>query len=414
MSANQSNGYNVTAGKSASPLDSNLLEALESSRDRISVLRLEQEIILFLTDDSREALEIPSLNSYQRLLAHKTGDYYHLTHVSDPARQTLLFHKHPWSRIPALKLCEVQLQSHAKPGTPATSASQAPQVRIMKRDPTKSPAPTPERVATPATSEPSDEKGKNKLGKEERYRAARARIFQGVEEMPVEKSSPSDSKDRSASRSNSRDARQRSARRRDAETPSGFRSFSSGQDFPLGSSGHLDSSQMTFATTETVHQRHQQYFQPALGFSSPASDNRDHPGLWSTGTGTGTSASPTPLSIANLATLEAQTSRSPNAMPLFSGTSNIQAQANRPLSSRVLVPPATSGGNLWGPPLAKSPLIVRNASALGLNLGASPWTPKSTSVTLPQPGKLSVISPAEDDVGDPTNVLRGLALDEKK
>lgn len=416
MSANQQNGYNVATATALSPIDSNLLEALESSRDRISVLRLEQDIIHFLSDNAREALEIPSLNSYQRLLAHKTGDYYHLTHVSDPARQTLLFHKHPWSKVPSLKLCDVQLQTPVRIGGPSTGAHQASQVKIMKRDSTKSPASVPERAATPVASEPSDETGKTKMGKEERYRAARARIFQDLEESPAVERTPSrDSKKKSASRSNSRDARQRPARRRDAENSPGYRATPTVQDLPYDGVGFDSSPQMPVLNPDSVHQRHLQYFQPTLGFGVPVTDIKvgKEIGLWTTGS----SSNATPLSMANLATLDAQTSRSSaSASPLFASSPIGLAQGSRPVSSRALAPPAASGGNLWGPPLPRTPLSTRNASAMGLNSSASPWTPRSAVAISeresPRDAQIVAADAEEDD--DPTNTLRGLALDDKK
>lgn len=419
MTANQHNDNKVAMANSPSPIDSNLLEALESARDRISVLRLEQDIIHYLADNARDVLEIPSLNSYQRLLAHKTGEYYQLTHVSDPARQTILFHKHPWSKIPALKLCDVQMQgSSAKPVLPSAPMQQIPSFQIMKRDATKSPANLPQRVQTPVTSEPSNDKEKIKLHKEERYKAARARIFQGIEEseMPPEKAVSSASRKQAGSRSNSRDARQRSARRRDVEDiPSYTFTTPSSQDFFYDFKRFENGPQPFVPVSESVHQRHQQYFQPAVGFNSPAEESPSHARLWTTGT----SGKTAPLSMANLATLDAQTARPGSATPYLVSTQSSPVQGSR-TPNRVLAPPVVSGGNLWSAPVSRSPLTTRNASALGLNLSASPWTPKSATAGVAsrpcsQP-QVTVDGEGEvvEEEEDPTNVLRTLALDDKK
>lgn len=387
---------------SSSLVDRNVIEALESSRDRISVLRLEQDIVEFLADNDRTVLEVPSLNSYQRLLAHKTAEYYKLTHVSDNNRQILLFHKHPWSKIPAVKLCDIQVPTSTKSAKAAKASITPVQVKIMKRDAGRQ-LTTPERLSTLVLPDAAQEREKEKIDKEERYRLARARIFQGVEESQItqiERLNHGDTRAKSqpTSRSNSRDARPK-ARKWEQDTPSASRP-NDFQDLTVNQSDH-ESPAYSRLAGGGIQQRYQQYYQaasPQSAYSRPPLDST-HYGVWN-------SRSTTPLSMANLATLEAQTSKqsfSPSAsiVPLPSGP----AMSPKP-AGRALFPPLAQESKVWGPP--STPVAGRSASAKGLNLEASPWNPKPLAQEQPRDEAGDVLG-----LEDPTNVLRGLALDGK-
>jgi hypothetical protein len=77
--------------------DEKLLEALQSQRDRVWVLKLEQDIIDFigqsksvsrlssksLTANREATLTLPQCNAFYRMLAHKLADYYKLDHSVD-------------------------------------------------------------------------------------------------------------------------------------------------------------------------------------------------------------------------------------------------------------------------------------------------------------------------------------------
>jgi hypothetical protein len=82
------------------PPDEKLLEALQSQRDRVWVLKLEQDIIDFvgqskydspkpanistaLTRCRENTLTLPQCNAFYRMLAHKLADYYRLDHIAN-------------------------------------------------------------------------------------------------------------------------------------------------------------------------------------------------------------------------------------------------------------------------------------------------------------------------------------------
>jgi hypothetical protein len=60
--------------------DEKLLEALDSPRDRVYVLKIEQDYIDFLKNEKDTQLVLPETNAFYRLLAHKLADYYRLEH----------------------------------------------------------------------------------------------------------------------------------------------------------------------------------------------------------------------------------------------------------------------------------------------------------------------------------------------
>lgn len=100
------------------PPDPKLLEALNNPRDRIWVLKLEQDIIDFVKDSKcvhlfivatssdlltfthrEHALDLPQCNSFYRMLAHKLADYYILGHAVDNAASAVRLYKTPTCRM---------------------------------------------------------------------------------------------------------------------------------------------------------------------------------------------------------------------------------------------------------------------------------------------------------------------------
>ena len=97
--------------------DEKLFEALESPKDRLFLLRLEQEVITFVKDsqyalatknsDKEHAdvhprepmIDLPPCNSFCRLLAHKLADYYALTHFVDNAVSSVRLYRTPYCRM---------------------------------------------------------------------------------------------------------------------------------------------------------------------------------------------------------------------------------------------------------------------------------------------------------------------------
>ncbi|KAJ9262437.1 hypothetical protein DTO195F2_3485 [Paecilomyces variotii] len=206
--------------------DEKLLEAMNSPKDRLLLLQLEEKIRIFIQDSKEQSLELPPSNAFGRLLAHKLGDYYHLTHFVDNNVTSVRLHRTPFCRLPTpLALL------HAANTTPPPSA---PAMKIMRRNgdrpggSTGANSSAPSKTTSEAGGEGNDEerggssagatpaKDRTTMTREEReakYQEARERIFR---DFPESKSSDNASGDQSAqmSRSSSASGRKKTHRQK--------------------------------------------------------------------------------------------------------------------------------------------------------------------------------------------------------
>lgn len=68
-----------------SQVDGFLREALEKPRERLSILRMEQDVVKFIRDPTQQQLEFQGLpTSYLRLAAHRVAQHYHLQSLAVP------------------------------------------------------------------------------------------------------------------------------------------------------------------------------------------------------------------------------------------------------------------------------------------------------------------------------------------
>ncbi|KAK4122327.1 hypothetical protein N657DRAFT_657171 [Parathielavia appendiculata] len=164
--------------------DDKLLEAMQSPKDRIFLLRLEQQVIEFVQDSKEPYMDLPPSNSFCRMLTHRLADYYHMTHSYEAAAGAVRIFRTPFCRIPP------SLSSLAA-STP-NSSSPAPVIlprKIMRRGEDGEFGPASAGPSKPTSEAGSDSKEKSasanqKLTREEReeaYNRARQRIFGSVE-----------------------------------------------------------------------------------------------------------------------------------------------------------------------------------------------------------------------------------------
>ncbi|KAI4652330.1 hypothetical protein J4E93_002531 [Alternaria ventricosa] len=170
--------------------DEKLLEALRSPRDRLFVVKIEQDFIDFIKDSRENELCLPNCNTFYRMLAHRLADYYLLGHVVDNTMTGVKITRTPYCRIPPPVS---QMVDPAK-GT-NTPPVELPARKIMRRDDGKSGTNTGanSQNASKTTSEMGGSEGSNDgegskdkaaLSREERearYREARQRIFGSAE-----------------------------------------------------------------------------------------------------------------------------------------------------------------------------------------------------------------------------------------
>lgn len=188
------------------PPDPKLLEALDSPKDRIMVLKLEQDIVDFVKDAKESSLKLPQTNAFYRMLAHKLADYYMLGHIVDDSTMAVCIYKTPTCRLPP------PLTGIATPSTAAsTPPPLGPQMKILRRgmDPGRpnivNGSGTPSKSTSENGDSGNDDDRKPKLPasreeREARYEAARKRIMGSAKppESPEEPLPPTDSRSSSA------------------------------------------------------------------------------------------------------------------------------------------------------------------------------------------------------------------------
>jgi hypothetical protein len=114
--------------------DDKLLDAMKSPRDRLFLIKLESQLIDFVTNskdpymDVREGPE-RSLNTFYRMLAHKLADYYHMTHTYEPSADGVRIYRTPFCRVPP-SLVHVMASTSPTHNTPPPTILPK---KIMKR-----------------------------------------------------------------------------------------------------------------------------------------------------------------------------------------------------------------------------------------------------------------------------------------
>ncbi|OTA87027.1 hypothetical protein M434DRAFT_35560 [Hypoxylon sp. CO27-5] len=170
--------------------DEKLLEAMQSPKDRIFLLRLEQDVINFVQSSKEPYMDFPPNNSFCRMLTHKLADYYHMTHSFEAVQGSVRIYRTPFCRVPP------SLASIAGNNVNSSTNTTPPQLlpkKIMRRgeDGGSGQASTSPSKATSEVGSDGKEKSgptKEKLTREEReeaYIKARERIF-GNTEKPGE------------------------------------------------------------------------------------------------------------------------------------------------------------------------------------------------------------------------------------
>ncbi|KAI9928561.1 hypothetical protein MW887_001775 [Aspergillus wentii] len=229
--------------------DEKLLEAMKSPKDRLLILQLEEKVRHFIQHSKEQSLELPPSNAFGRLLAHKLGDYYHLTHFVDNNVTSVRLHRTPFCRLPTpLSTLHAATNSTPPPAVPA--------MKIMRRNdgPDGSGASSgPSKTGSEAGDSGNDgERGGSStdatpakdrltLTREEReakYQEARERIFR---DFPESKSSENANSDQSAnmSRSSSASGRKKTQRQKTPhddsfEARSQFNAYYPGMNYGTG------------------------------------------------------------------------------------------------------------------------------------------------------------------------------------
>ncbi|KAL2872170.1 putative R3H domain protein [Aspergillus lucknowensis] len=231
--------------------DEKLIEAMKSPKDRLLILQLEEKVRNFIQNSEEQSLELPPSNAFGRLLAHKLGDYYHLTHFVDNNVTSVRLHRTPFCRLPT-PLSMIHAAANSTP--PST----IPAMKIMRRADGERPSTegsiaASSSVPSKATSEAGDSgneaersgsattKDRLSLTREEReakYQEARERIFRDFSEAKTPDMNGDHSTD--VSRSSSTSGRKKAHRQKTPhddsfEARSQFNAYYPGMQYNSGS-----------------------------------------------------------------------------------------------------------------------------------------------------------------------------------
>ncbi|KAF9595066.1 hypothetical protein IFM89_036525 [Coptis chinensis] len=164
----------VSVDKNDDQVDQFLREALQNPRERLSVLRLEQDIEKFIRDPAQQQLEFQQLpTSYLRLAAHRVAQHYCLqsmvmldNNLPDGSGSRIIVRKTSECRIPPIRLADIPINM------PQDDNSNVLKLAIKQRPQKRS------QIANGANHNSSGSShSKSVEERKEEYNRARARIF---------------------------------------------------------------------------------------------------------------------------------------------------------------------------------------------------------------------------------------------
>ncbi|KAF9185821.1 hypothetical protein BGZ51_002422, partial [Haplosporangium sp. Z 767] len=156
----------VSSG-SCSSLDEVLLMALKCPQERMFLLKLDREFCSFIENTSQTQLDLPWLNSYYRMMIHRSADHFQLARKIDTLQKKITLSKTDHTAIPALRFCDLVEGEVEEPAVVP--------MKVLRRFATR-----PASVCGSGTSVPgpSDRRNVTIEQREKAYAEARKRIFQ--------------------------------------------------------------------------------------------------------------------------------------------------------------------------------------------------------------------------------------------
>ncbi|XP_023136399.2 R3H domain-containing protein 1-like isoform X3 [Amphiprion ocellaris] len=133
-------------------------------RDRIMLLKLEQDILDFISNNESQKRKFPPMKSYHRMLLHRVAAYFGMDHNVDPSGKSVVINKTTNTRIPDQKFSE-----HIKDDR----ADDFQKRYILKRDNSS----FDREDSTIRMRLKADKRSKSMEEREEEYQRARERIF---------------------------------------------------------------------------------------------------------------------------------------------------------------------------------------------------------------------------------------------
>ncbi|KAI8801708.1 hypothetical protein BJ742DRAFT_572932 [Cladochytrium replicatum] len=181
-----------------STIDAFLVATARNPKDRLFLLKCDQDIGNLLASNSPSRLEYVDMNSYQRLIIHRIAQHYKMGHYVDKMRRAVIVHRTPESEFPKERLQDIPLldpttQSDStdqtldpavNTATAQNSANTTP-VRIMLRGNNNNNNQHPHNQRHPSSYQRNNNTANHPRNdsrtieeREAAYQAARAKIFQ--------------------------------------------------------------------------------------------------------------------------------------------------------------------------------------------------------------------------------------------
>ncbi|XP_065686078.1 cAMP-regulated phosphoprotein 21 isoform X6 [Patagioenas fasciata] len=92
-----------------------LINTLKNNpRDRMILLKMEQEIIDFISDNNNHYKKFPQMSSYQRMLVHRVAAYFGMDHNVDQTGKSVIINKTSNTRIRLLEDSSICNETHKK------------------------------------------------------------------------------------------------------------------------------------------------------------------------------------------------------------------------------------------------------------------------------------------------------------
>ncbi|EQC41257.1 hypothetical protein SDRG_01232 [Saprolegnia diclina VS20] len=177
----------VSAASSSGPLDPVLVGALENPRERLTLLKFEDQIVSFIRAGREMQLVFPPLSSYHRLIVHRLADRCFLEHetgdynpyaggfdAGSAARVVTLF-RTPRCAVPPVLF--IDLSAEQNQPQPPHHHTIAPKIMTRKTNNDKQK----KHAKTPG----ADARSRNLEDREKAYAEARARIFGETADAPA-------------------------------------------------------------------------------------------------------------------------------------------------------------------------------------------------------------------------------------
>ncbi|RWS14547.1 cAMP-regulated phosphoprotein 21-like protein [Dinothrombium tinctorium] len=154
-----------------------LLDTLQNPKDRIHLLKIEQDLIALVKDNDRQYHKFPQMSSYHRMLVHRVAAFFGMEHNVDTNGNAVIVNKSKSTRLPDMKF-----RDYAKDGL-----TEEPKKLILKRDSASLEENSGQSGSNSKEKSPDRKGGNSGLNdtrrsksfeeREEQYEKARARIF---------------------------------------------------------------------------------------------------------------------------------------------------------------------------------------------------------------------------------------------